>query len=455
MKDATTRQHAYEERKAQLQEQMRSVGKGETVALGKDTSNLFRDYGPGATKKLNVRDFNHVLEVNTSEGWIEVEGMTQYYDLVQEALKFNVMPTVVPQLRSITIGGAVSGVGIESSSFKYGLVHETVQALEILLPSGEVVLATPENEYKDLFFGFPNSYGTLGYALKVRVKAVPVKKYVHLQHIRYTSYEEVEKGIQEWCVKEDVDFVDGSVFSSKEMYLTIGRFTDSAPHTSDYTYENIYYKSIQTRKEDYLTTHDYIWRWDTDWFWCSKAMGMQNSIVRRIMGRKRLNSITYTKIMRWNSKWKLGSLLNKLLGYSSESVIQDIDVPVWNLPPYLHFFEKEIGISPVWLCPTKRYNSSVKFTLFSMKPDTLYVNVGFWDVVRSRVKHPDGYYNKKVEQKVEELGGVKSLYSSVYYDEDTFWRLYNGEAYKQLKHKYDPDKKKRTLYEVVAGRVTS
>ena len=64
--------------------------------------------------------------------------------------------------------------------------------------------------------------------------------------------------------------MDGVVFGRDEMVLSVGCFADRAPYISDYTYERIYYKSLRERTEDYLTTEGYIWRWDTDWFWCSK-----------------------------------------------------------------------------------------------------------------------------------------------------------------------------------------
>ena len=100
-----------------------------TVGLDKTTSNLFRDCSDTPQKKLDVRDFTGVLAVSPEEGWVEVEGMTTYATLVDATLPHGVMPAVVPQLKSITIGGAVSGIGIESSSFKYGLPHETVLGL--------------------------------------------------------------------------------------------------------------------------------------------------------------------------------------------------------------------------------------------------------------------------------------------------------------------------------------
>src|SRR5213075_1737118 len=113
----------------------------------------------------------------------------------------------------------------------------------------------------DLFFGFPNSYGTLGYALRVKAKTVRVKPCVHLQHLGFSSagkyFEELGRHLRSGAS----DFVDGTVFSPSEMYITLGRFTDTAPYTSDYTYENIYYRSIAGKHVDYLTVHDYIWRW--------------------------------------------------------------------------------------------------------------------------------------------------------------------------------------------------
>ena len=67
--------------------------------------------------------------------------MTTYEELADETLKYGLLPTVVPQLKTITIGGAISGIGIESSSFKYGLVHETVEEMEILLGDGRTMRA--------------------------------------------------------------------------------------------------------------------------------------------------------------------------------------------------------------------------------------------------------------------------------------------------------------------------
>jgi FAD/FMN-containing dehydrogenase len=230
------------------------------------------------------------------------------------------------------------------------------------------------------------------------------------------------------------------------MYLTLGQFTDAAPYTSDYKFERIFYRSVRERTEDYLTTEDYIWRWDTDWFWCSKNLGAQNPLLRRLYGRRRLNSVTYTKVMRWNARWKLTDLFNKLLGYHAESVIQDVEIPIERCGEFLDFYHDTIKFLPVWVCPTRAYDPTVTFDLYRLPPGKLHVNFGFWDVIRGREKLPPGHYNRQVESKVLELGGMKSLYSDSFFTPEQFWRIYNKPAYDRLKDTYDPQGRLRDLY---------
>ncbi|HYS75267.1 MAG TPA: FAD-binding oxidoreductase [Burkholderiales bacterium] len=440
----------HEEKRARLLDALRGRGTG-GVGLAKRTSNLFRDRIRGenirARPRIDLSGFNEVVRVDVAGGRVEAEGMTTYSDLVKETLAHGVMPCVVPQLKSITLGGAAAGVGIEASSFRYGLVHDTLLALDVLLADGGIVTCTPDNEHRDLFFGFPNSYGTLGYAIKVTARTAPVKPCVRIEHVRHADPKRYFEDLEARCRAGDADFVDGTVFSGEEMYITLGRFADGAPCTSDYTFEHIYYRSIREKETDYLSTRDFIWRWDTDWFWCSKNLFAQNPLVRRLLGRERLNSTTYAKVMRWNSKWGFTRAFSRLAGKYPESVIQDVDIPVSRAPEFLAFFLEEIGILPVWICPIGGYDPQAKFPLYPVDPRTLYVNFGFWDVVKDPVRRESGFYNRRIERKVAELGGVKSLYSDSYYPEDEFWRLYNRPAYDALKRRYDPQGRFKNLYQ--------
>jgi FAD/FMN-containing dehydrogenase len=177
----------YAERRDAIAHSLRAARDGQPVRLEKATSNLFRDRAAAPRRRLDVRGFDHVLEVDAAAGWVDAEGMTSYAALADATLAQGAMPCVVPQLRSITIGGAVAGIGIEASSFRHGLVHESALEFEVLLGDGRVVLARPDNEHRDLFFGFPNSYGTLGYALRVRARTMPVKRFVRLEHVHHAD----------------------------------------------------------------------------------------------------------------------------------------------------------------------------------------------------------------------------------------------------------------------------
>ncbi|MFI4952681.1 MAG: FAD-binding oxidoreductase [Burkholderiales bacterium] len=431
---------SYVEKIARLQEELATAPAGAParVGLAKSTSNLFRDRTRRAAPRIDLRHFNRVVRVDDAEGTVEAEGMTTYAELAAATLAQDAMPCVVPQLRSITVGGAVAGVGIEATSFRHGLVHDTAAALEVLTGDGRVVTCTRDNEHRDLFFGFPNSYGTLGYALKLTMRTRAVGKFVHVEHVRFSGAAECFAAAGRLAAQGDVDFLDGVVFAVDEMYLSVGRFVDDAPHISDYGFERIYYRSLRERSSDFLTTAGYLWRWDTDWFWCSKNVGAQHPLLRRLYGRKRLNSVTYQRIMRWNSRWGLTRALNRLRGVHAESVIQDVDIPLARAAEFLAFLQAEIGILPIWLCPIRAPDPDATFTLYPLAPGTMYVNFGFWDVVATHESRPAGFCNRLIEHKVRELGGIKSLYSDSYFSEDEFWAIYNRPAYAALKERYDP-----------------
>lgn len=437
---------------AALRSQYQAIPAGQRVRLAKPTSNLFRFRPPATVPGLDVGQFNRVLSVDPVARTAEVQGMTTYEDLVDATLPHRLMPAVVPQLKTITLGGAVAGLGIESSSFRHGLPHETVREMDILTGDGEIVRARADNEHAELFRTFPNSYGTLGYAVRLVIELEPVAPFVRLRHVPFTDARACAEAIAEVCADGShdgaaVDFIDGTVFAADQQFLTLGSFADRAPVTSDYTGQEIYYKSIQRRSEDFLTIRDYLWRWDTDWFWCSGALGVQNPTIRRLVPRRYLRSDVYRKLVALDRRYRFSDRLLRLRGMRPvEPVIQDVEIPVERLAEFLDFFHGEIGISPVWLCPLQ-VRDPAGWPLYPLRGDALYVNVGFWSAVELAPGEIEGTYNRLIERVVTELDGHKSLYSTSFYQPDEFWRLYNGEVYDKVKQRYDPDGRLPGLYD--------
>lgn len=407
-----------------------------TFSLNKKTSNLFRDRKAGQSKKLDVKQFNQVISIDPVGLIAEVEGMITFDDLSKETLKHNCLPPVIPELKTITVGGALVGLGIESSSFRYGLVHETILEIEVLTGDGSVVVCRPDNEHADLFYAFPNSFGTFGYALKVKMKLIPASKFVRLTNLHMGDIDVYFQKLNELCLSRGAAYIDGVIFDKNEMVIVLGEFADEVPYLSDYTYMDVYYQSIRKRDVNYLTTYDYIWRWDADWFWCSKHFGMQFRVLRLLFGKLILRSAAYWKISKFASKFRFKKRAH-------ESVIQDILIPIERGPEFYHFFEELIGIKPIWTCPY--YSNQSAYTLVNLKPKKLYIDFGFWDFVPS--DKPEGFYNRLIERKTEELNGFKSLYSNSYYSEEEFWKIYPKNTVEKLKAKYDPQGVFKGLYE--------
>jgi FAD/FMN-containing dehydrogenase len=438
-----------------------AIPRGAPVRLAKRTSNLFRPRSPSTAPGLDVSAFSGVLSVDTESRTADVLGMTTYEDLVAATLPHGLLPLCVPQLRTITLGGAVTGMGIESASWRNGCPHESVLDLDVLTGDGRVVTASATNEHADLFRGFPNSYGSLGYSLRLRIELEPVAPLVRLRHVACGGADELARAIQTVTGTGTydgtrVDFVDGTVFSREESYLTMASSVEEADEPpSDYTRMQIYYRSIRDRREDVLTAHDYVWRWDTDWFWCSRAFGAQKPAVRALWPKDRLRSDVYWKLVALDRRTGFSTRLTRARRQPPrEQVVQDIEVPVDALPDFLDFFHREVGIEPVWVCPLRQRDPDARWPLYELDPSTTYVNVGFWSTVPVPfgVDPGEGRVNRRIEKVVTELGGRKSLYSTAFYDRDEFARLYGGATYDRLRAVYDADSRLADMWTKTVGR---
>lgn len=429
----------------------RAIPPNAPVRLAKPTSNLFRARAKSTAPGLDTSGLTDVISVDQAARTADVAGMCTYEDLVAATLPYGLSPLVVPQLKTITLGGAVTGLGIESASFRNGLPHESVIEMDILTGSGDVVTASRE-AHPDLFRSFPNSYGTLGYSVRLKIELEPVKPFVALKHLRFHSLPDLVVAMDRIIETGGydgtrVDYLDGVVFSADESYLCLGVQTPSAGAVSDYTGQDIYYRSIQHDngvKDDRLTIHDYLWRWDTDWFWCSRAFGAQNPKIRRWWPRRYRRSSFYWKLIGYDQKFNIADRIEARHGRPPlERVVQDVEVPIEHCEEFLRWFLDEIPIEPLWLCPL-RLRDPAGWPLYPLRAGHSYVNIGFWSSVP--MGPTPGHTNRLIEEQIGKLDGHKSLYSDAFYSREEFDNLYGGETYKTVKKTYDPDSRLLDLY---------
>ena len=457
----------------------RAIPAERRVRLAKKTSNLFRARQSAQGPGLDTSGLTKVISVDPEARTADVQGMCTYEDLVDATLPFGLMPYVVPQLKTITLGGAVTGLGIEATSFARGLPHESVLEMDILTGTGEIVTARPGGSEREQawYRGFPNSYGSLGDSVRLRIMLVPVAEFVAVRHVRFHDIAELTKALDSAVANkayagEEADFIDGVVFSSDEMYLSFGRMVSAeeiGPDVTPSRYDGIgdkqaiYYRSLQHSTgvaTDVLRIRDYLWRWDTDWFWCSRAFGTQNPKVRRLWPQQLLRSSFYWKIIGLDHKYDLGNKIGALKGEGPrERVVQDVEVTIERLPDFISWFLREVPIEPLWLCPLRLLDTGDStaagvgagegrpWPLYPLESGTTYVNIGFWSSAPIEPGTSESAWNVRIEEEVSTLGGHKSLYSDAFYDEATFAALYGGEHADRLKAEFDPDGRFPTLYD--------
>jgi FAD/FMN-containing dehydrogenase len=256
-----------------------------------------------------------------------------------------------------------------------------------------------------------------------------------------------------------VDGLDGVAFGPTEAVLTLATWTADAPSApSDYTGRDLYYRSPLERSEDVLTMHDYLWRWDTDWFWCSGAFGLHRPVVRRLWPRRWRRSDVYHRLIGLDQRLGITARLDRRRGITRERVVQDIEVPVGRIAAFLRWLDAEVGMRPVWLCPLRLREqdgpgSARRWPTYPLAPGTTYVNAGFWGTKPVLPGRRLGDLNRAIEAQVSALGGHKSLYSEAYYDRETFASLYGTENLDAVKRDVDPEGRLTGLYEkVVKGR---
>lgn len=436
----------------------------------KPTSNVFRKPGQQQQQqqKTHVRLAIHpslsgIYTIDCENMSANVGGMTRYDTLVDATLAHGLVPLVTPELVSITVGGAISGVGVESSSWKYGMVHNTVSDMSILLADGSVC-ETRRGE--QLFHAIPNSYGTLGYVLRATLKLMPATPYVQVQRIDVdndTEFEAIFDAINDHCMSHQWLFVEAVIFSKTRACLLLAKFATLA--SADKEKHNIvlvdprtdvFHKVLRNgpTKQFYMHTRDYLFRWDPDGFFSTPDFLHQRlvrAVCRPLLRSDRLRALAK----------KLDAIAALFVTKPSldthEEIVQDLGVSLPKGAPFVRWIDAQLDLYPIWLCPftTRANDNSLLWRMPQGAAQSgLAVDVGIGFGVKKKLPpgQKPGHYTRQVERELTRLNGVKGLYSDSYYGREEFWStVIDGETYDTLKRTYDPQNRFPTVYEKVCG----
>lgn len=425
----------------------------------------------GRTQTVDISALRNVLSVDTKQKRAFVEPNVPMDRLVEATLRHNLVPPVVMEFPGITAGGGYAGTAGESSSFRHGFFDETVRSVEMVLPDGEVVTATPQegDKYRDLFRAAAGAVGTLGVTTLLELELVPARRFVRTRYRRTYSVAEAVAAVREETTDPRNDYVDGILFSKDHGVVITGQMTDEKPdsapvrtfsrardpwfylHVEDLTRQQEQSQQAQGPKEEYVPLAEYLFRYDRAGFWVGRG------------GWRYFRVVPFN----WLTRWFLDDFMHTRMlyralhgsGESARFIVQDIAMPFATTEKFVDYTSDELNIWPLWLCPLRR-RAPPTFHPFTTTPedfkkknssskregeteiekeDEMMLNVGVWGW------GPSGHEefvkaNRALEAKVRELGGMKWLYAHTYYDEPEFWDLYGGRAwYDALRNKYRAD----------------
>jgi hypothetical protein len=261
-----------------------------------------------------------------------------------------------------------------------------------------------------------------------------------MEYVRYPDVRSFYDAMLGHAERKDADFIDAIVHARDHFTLCLGRFVDRAPYTSDYTGVDIFYKSTRARNEDYLTTFDYFFRYDTESHWLAGTLpGLEHPTVRRLVGKHLLGS---TNLLAWSRRLRP---IMKHIRYPF--VILDVFIPSNRFLDFYEWYERTVDHYPLWLVPYRTPHGPYPWLddAYAARIGTdLFIDCAVYGK-RNPVRGPN--YYRLLEDKTRELHGIKTLISENHYDERTFWSIYNKAHYDQVKHETDPGNLLRGLYE--------
>jgi hypothetical protein len=401
--------------------------------------------GRDPKKVVDTSRLNHVVLVDTETQSALVEPNVPMDRLVEETLKYGLVPPVVMEFPGITVGGGYSGTSGESSSFKHGFFDRTLKQVEMVLANGEVTTAS-ETVNADLFRGAAGAVGTLGVTTMVEIQLRKATKFVETTYHPVKSMQEAITTLQDFTSRpEDFDYIDGIMYSQTQGAIVTGRMTDTPqPGLNIQRFSDAkdpwFYLYVQNRisksngpTTDAIPLPDYLFRYDRGGFWVGTApFDYFPAVPFNDFTRWWLDDFLHTRML---YKALQGS------GKSEQMIIQDLALPYEHSIDFVNRMDSKFGIWPLWLCPLKQSPGKTMHPHYpglcsDGKTPKEMLNIGLWG--RAPTNYPGGFVaaNRAIESTLQELQGMKWLYAQTYFDEEHFWKDFDKSWYDSLRQKY-------------------
>ena len=407
-------------------------------------------------------DLKNILQLNEEKNTVRVEPMVTMGEITHFLIPKGYALAVQVEMDDLTVGGLCMGIGIETSSHKYGFLFETVKSYEIVTADGQLVRAS-KSENAELFYALPMSHGTLGFLVAVELAIVPVKRYMKVKYIPFHNLNAMSKKMEEFAESQHPpSFLEGLVFSSQSGVIMAGEFTDKpvmdgAINAINRWYKPWFYMHVKSFLDagqgiEYIPLRHYFHRHTPSVFFQLKD----------------LIPFAHKKWYRWLFAW-LGAPKISLMKYSmtkelrrkalKNRVAQDIIIPIQYIEKALQFIDNQYGIYPLWVCPVRIFDHGRNEGNFIPGPknttskeiSTMYVDLGIYGIPPG-VKNGDWdavSVSRKLEHFTYVRNGFHMLYADIFMTREEFEQMFNHKAYHKMRIKYKAEGSFPEIYDKV------
>lgn len=394
------------------------------------------DYYP-----VDLGSFDHIIEINVAERYAVCEPGVTIGDLLRETLKHGVTPVVVPEFPNITVGGAISGGALESSSHQHGQFFDSVLEIECLTPEP---YTASSKENADLFYAVSASYNTVALLTKVKIRLEPAPASVNLSVERVESFEQAVQALNR---DHHVDTVEGIAFSADNLAIITGSYSAQPAHPVNRFsrhWNRWYFKTIRDTDRLSVPYWDYCFRYNYGAFWMAEFVldmfGGDHFVTRAALGGL------------LDTKHLFGVLhASELSDLGRMRVIQDCYVPADNATAFLDSVDKKLGVYPLWLCPVKATATPQKLACHYASSPGKFINVGIYGRPRDFPFDAEKL-NRQLVSLLVAHHARSMLYAQVWHDKDQFDAMYEEglRIGDQVRRKYGGTGAFFDLYEKVA-----
>ena len=443
----------------QIQNEMVAWLKGQSCATDENSrsSHVMRakEYKK-KSPRVSLSKLNQIVKIEENAIWVEPY-VTQE-ELAKATLPLGKIPPVIAEFKKITVGGAIMGSSLESSSHRFGQFNDPCLEYELLLGDSSIVKASP-HEHKDLFYAVSGSFGSLALLTMAKIPLIRVKPYVAVVSLRYKNLDDYFKALKKLCHEKDrPNYIEGLIFAKDDFRIITGTFTDQVKgifydqksSASEWYHQYVYKNDAFT-----MRIEDYLFRYDRGAFWMG-TYALWTSLLARFLFENTLfdplvkpfkeypegkyNQLKFPPyVFRKLAGWSMDSYdLYKRLHAKKEGwfkkhfVIQDFYIPEENVEKMVEYTLEQNKIFPLWICPCK--GTETEQILSPHQGEKLFFDVGIYgwpyEAMSGDMAAAD------LEKKTYELSGRKMFYSYNFLSTEEMERLYPLDRFNSIRSAY-------------------